>query len=96
MMKPIPDLEGTARACEGSWVFGTKMRSVVMTAEESGVAAMVAQRFDVARQILAAGLVSIIEPEVSEVDIHSPEEAATEKLLKAALLTSTGWQRGRT
>lgn len=83
MMKPIPDLEGLLEQAKRHGVFGTKMRSVVLTADESGVAAVVAQQFDVARQILAAGLVPIIEPEV---DIHSPEKAATEKLLKSALL----------
>jgi fructose-bisphosphate aldolase, class I len=83
MMKPIPDLEGLLERAKGRGVFGTKMRSVVLTADESGVAAVVAQQFDVARQILAAGLVPIIEPEV---DIHSPEKAATEKLLKDSLL----------
>ena len=83
MMKPIPDLEGLLERATAHGVFGTKMRSVLLTADESGVAAVVAQQFDVARQILAADLVPIIEPEV---DIHSPEKAATETLLKAALL----------
>jgi len=83
MMKPIPALEGLLERAKRHGVFGTKMRSVVLTADESGVAAVVAQQFGVARQILAAGLVPIIEPEV---DIHSPEKAAAEKLLKAALL----------
>lgn len=83
MMKPIPDLEGLLERAKVHGVFGTKMRSVLLTADEGGVAAVVAQQFDVARQILAADLVPIIEPEV---DIHSPEKAATETLLKAALL----------
>ena len=83
MMKPIPDLDGLLLRAKDHGVFGTKMRSVLLTADQSGVAAVVAQQFDVAQQILAAGLVPIIEPEV---DIHSPEKAATEKLLKAALL----------
>lgn len=83
MMKPIPGLEGLLERAKRHGVLGTKMRSVVLTADDSGVAAVVAQQFDVARQIVAAGLVPIIEPEV---DIHSPEKAATEKLLKAALL----------
>jgi fructose-bisphosphate aldolase class I len=60
------------------------MRSVLLTADDTGVGAVVAQQFDVARQILAAGLVPIIEPEI---EIHSPEKAATEKLLKDALLS---------
>ncbi|MDP2775114.1 MAG: fructose bisphosphate aldolase [Nocardioides sp.] len=83
VMKPIPDLEELLERATGHGVFGTKMRSVLLTADESGVAAVVDQQFDVARQILAAGLVPIIEPEVN---IHSPEKAATERLLKAALL----------
>ena len=84
MMKPITDLDGLLDRAERHGVFGTKMRSVVLTADDTGVGAVVAQQFDVARQILAAGLVPIIEPEI---DIHSPEKAATEKLLKDALLS---------
>ena len=84
MMKPITDLHGLLDRAERHGVFGTKMRSVVLTADDTGVGAVVAQQFDVARQILAAGLVPIIEPEI---DIHSPEKAATEKLLKDALLS---------
>ena len=83
MMKPIPGLDALLDRAKRHGVFGTKMRSVVLTADETGVGAVVAQQFDVARQILAAGLVPIIEPEI---DIHSPEKAATEKLLKGALL----------
>jgi fructose-bisphosphate aldolase class I len=64
-------------------VFGTKMRSVVKLANEAGVEAIVAQQFAVGQQILGAGLVPIIEPEV---DIHSPEKAAAEALLKASIL----------
>jgi fructose-bisphosphate aldolase class I len=63
-------------------VFGTKMRSVIKLANAAGVAAVVDQQFEIGRQILAAGLVPIIEPEV---DIHSPEKQAAEDLLKAAL-----------
>ena len=84
MMKPIPDLDALLDRAERHGVFGTKMRSVLLTADDTGVGAVVAQQFDVARQILAAGLVPIIEPEI---DIHSPEKAATEKLLKDALLS---------
>ena len=83
LMKPIPDLDTLLERASGHGVFGTKMRSVVLTADGAGVDAVVAQQFDVARQILAAGLVPIIEPEV---DIKSPEKAATEELLKYALL----------
>ncbi len=84
VMKPIPDLDTVLERAERHGVFGTKMRSVVLTSDKTGVDRVVAQQFDVARQILAAGLVPIIEPEV---DIHSPEKAATEKLLLDALLT---------
>ncbi len=83
LMKPIPRLDALLERARGHGVFGTKMRSVVLTADPAGVEAVVAQQFAVARQILAAGLVPIIEPEV---DIHSPEKSATEKLLKDALL----------
>jgi fructose-bisphosphate aldolase class I len=84
LMRPIPDLDGLLERATGHGVFGTKMRSVVLTADESGVNAVVAQQFEIARRILAAGLVPIIEPEV---DIHSPEKAGAEKLLRSALLT---------
>jgi fructose-bisphosphate aldolase class I len=83
VMKPIPDLEALLARATGHGVFGTKMRSVIKTADQVGVDAVVDQQFEVAGRILAAGLVPIIEPEV---DIHSPEKAATEGLLKAALL----------
>ena len=82
VMKPMPGLdELLARALEHG-VFGTKMRSVIKLANPAGVNAVVDQQFEVGRQILAAGLVPIIEPEV---DIHSPEKQAAEDLLKAAL-----------
>ncbi len=83
MMKPIPDLDGLLERATQHGVFGTKMRSVVLTADAAGVDAVVGQQFDVARRILSAGLVPIIEPEV---DIHSPRKADAEKLLKDALL----------
>lgn len=83
LMKPIPGLDALLARAKRHGVFGTKMRSVVLTADQAGIDAVVAQQFDVAREILAAGLVPIIEPEV---DIHGPDKAATEKLLKDALL----------
>src|SRR3546814_19631567 len=64
-------------------MFGTKMRSVIKLANGDGVKAIVAQQFEVGRQILAGGLVPIIEPEV---DINSPEKAAAEELLRDAIL----------
>ena len=83
VMKPIPDLEELLARAAGHGVFGTKMRSVVTTADQAGIDAVVGQQFEIAGTILAAGLVPIIEPEV---DIHSPQKAATEALLKVALL----------
>ncbi|MEZ5193259.1 MAG: class I fructose-bisphosphate aldolase [Nocardioides sp.] len=81
VMKPMPDLDSVlARATEHG-VFGTKMRSVVLHPDDAGIEAVVEQQF-AALQILAAGLVPIIEPEV---DIHSPEKAETEALLQAEL-----------
>ena len=83
VMKPMPGLDGLLERAVGKGVFGTKMRSVIKLANEAGVGAVVAQQFEVGRQILAAGLVPIIEPEV---DINSPEKGEAEVLLKAAIL----------
>jgi len=83
VMKPIPDLEALLERAKAHGVFGTKMRSVVKLANRAGVKAVVDQQFEVGRQILAAGLVPIIEPEV---DITSPQKAEAEALLKTALL----------
>jgi fructose-bisphosphate aldolase class I len=83
LMKPMPGLDDLLERAKAHGVFGTKMRSVIALADEAGVAAIVRQQFEVGRQILAAGLVPIIEPEV---DIHSPSKAEAEQLLKAALL----------
>lgn len=83
IMKPNPDLDALLARAAAKGVFGTKMRSVIKLANPAGIKAVVAQQFEVGRQILAAGLVPIIEPEV---DIHSPQKAEAEVLLKAALL----------
>ncbi len=83
IMKPILDLDVLLAKAREKGVFGTKMRSFIRLANTTGVKAVVDQQFEVARQILAAGLVPIIEPEI---DIHSPEKAAAEALLKAAIL----------
>ncbi|HUF13883.1 MAG TPA: fructose bisphosphate aldolase [Longimicrobiales bacterium] len=83
LMKPIPGLDALLARAVRKGAFGTKMRSVVKRANERGVAAIVAQQFQVGQQILAAGLVPILEPEV---DIHSPDKAQAEALLKAGLL----------
>jgi len=82
VMKPMPGLDDLlARAIEKG-VFGTKMRSVIKTADPGGVQRVVDQQFEIGNQILAAGLVPIIEPEV---DIHSPEKAQAEHLLREAV-----------
>lgn len=83
LMKPIAGLDELLAKANAQDVFGTKMRSVVKLANEVGVNAVIAQQFVVAKQVLAAGLVPIIEPEV---DINSPEKEQAEALLKAAIL----------
>jgi fructose-bisphosphate aldolase class I len=83
VMKPMPDLGALLTRAKTHDVFGTKMRSVIKLGNAAGVDAVVGQQFEIARQILGAGLVPIIEPEV---DIHSPEKAAAEGLLRAALV----------
>jgi fructose-bisphosphate aldolase class I len=83
VMKPMPDLDALLARGKAKGIFGTKMRSVIKLGNGKGVAAVVDQQFEIGRQILAAGLVPIIEPEI---DIHSPEKAQAEALLKSALL----------
>lgn len=80
VMKPIPGLDALLDVANARGVFGTKMRSVIKLADPAGVAAVVDQQFTVAEQIIAKGLVPIIEPEV---DIHSPQKAEAEELLRA-------------
>jgi fructose-bisphosphate aldolase class I len=82
-MKPMPDLEAMLEKALGHGVFGTKMRSVITGADRTGITSVVDQQFDVARRILDAGLVPIIEPEV---DIRSPQKEAAEDLLRESLL----------
>ena len=82
-MKPFPDLDDLLDRGVSKGIFGTKMRSVVKLANADGIKAVVDQQFEVGRQILAKGLVPILEPEV---DINSPEKAQAEDLLKAQLL----------
>lgn len=83
VMKPIPGLDELLARAVKKGMFGTKMRSVIKLADDAGVQAVVDQQFEVGRQILEAGLVPIIEPEV---DIKSPQKAEAEKKLKAAIL----------
>jgi fructose-bisphosphate aldolase class I len=82
VMKPIDGLDELLARAVAKGIFGTKMRSVIKL-PGGGLEAVVDQQFEVARQILAAGLVPIIEPEV---DIHSPEKGEAEEQLKAAIL----------
>ncbi len=83
LLKVIPDLDNLLAKANEQNVFGTKMRSVVKLANAQGVDDLIEQQFTVAKQILAAGLMPIIEPEV---DIYSPEKAAAETLLRASIL----------
>jgi fructose-bisphosphate aldolase class I len=87
IMKPIPDLDALLARAIHKHVFGTKMRSVIRLADDAGVKWVVDQQFDIARQIMAAGLVPIIEPEI---DIHSPQKAEAEALLRVAILEQLG------
>ena len=82
LMKAMPDLPTLLNKANAKRIFGTKMRSVIKHANPAGIKAVVRQQFEVAAQILAAELVPIIEPEV---DIHCPDKAGAEVLLKAAL-----------
>ncbi|MCZ6630884.1 MAG: fructose-bisphosphate aldolase, partial [Actinobacteria bacterium] len=82
-MKPMPDLDSRLQQAHHKGVFGTKMRSVIKLAHPEGVASVVDQQFDVARRIMATGLIPIIEPEI---DILSPEKAEAETSLKTAVL----------
>ncbi|HEX9208719.1 MAG TPA: fructose bisphosphate aldolase [Steroidobacteraceae bacterium] len=84
LMKPMPDLDKLLARAKAKGIFGTKMRSVIKQANAAGIRAVVDQQFQVARQIIAAGLVPIIEPEV---DIKCPDKAAAEDLLKAEIMS---------
>ena len=83
LMKPIPELAALLDKANAKRIFGTKMRSFIKQANGAGIKDIVTQQFAIARQIIAAGLVPIVEPEV---DIHCPEKAAAEDVLKAAIL----------
>jgi fructose-bisphosphate aldolase, class I len=83
LMKPIPELAALLDKATAKRIFGTKMRSFIKQANGAGIKDIVTQQFAIARQIIAAGLVPIVEPEV---DIHCPEKAAAEDILKAAIL----------
>ncbi len=83
LMKPMPQLSTLLRKAKAKRIFGTKMRSVINQADPAGIRQIADQQFELATQILAEGLVPIVEPEV---DIHSREKAKAEDLLRAALL----------
>jgi len=82
MMKPMPGLNDLLGRANAKNIFGTKMRSVIKLANSDGINAIVDQQFLIGQQILAAGLMPIIEPEV---DIHSPEKSECETLMRAAI-----------
>ncbi len=84
IMKPMPGLDQLLQRARQKNVFGTKMRSVIKTANADGVGAVVAQQFEIGQRIVDAGLVPIIEPEV---DINSPQKPETEDLLRVALMS---------
>ena len=83
LLKPMPGLDALLTHAKAKGIFGTKMRSVIKRADVKGIEDVVAQQFAIGKQILAAGLVPIIEPEV---DIHAVDKESAERLLKAALL----------
>ena len=82
LMKPMPELAALLGKANAKRIFGTKMRSVVKQANEVDIKDILRQQFEIARQIIAAGLVPIVDPEV---DIHCPEKAKAEELLKTAI-----------
>ena len=82
LMKPMPELAALLDKANTKRIFGTKMRSFIKQADGAGIKDIVTQQFAIARQIIAAGLVPIVEPEV---DIHCPDKAQAEELLKAAI-----------
>jgi fructose-bisphosphate aldolase class I len=83
VMKPMPHLDDLLVRAKENGIFGTKMRSVIKQASPTGIEVVVRQQFETARKIIAAGLVPIVEPEV---DIHCPDKAEAEGLLKTAIL----------
>ncbi|WP_299653063.1 fructose bisphosphate aldolase [uncultured Tateyamaria sp.] len=86
LLKPIPGLSETLAAAKAMGIYGTKERSVVHEANAEGIEAIVANQFDVAHEVIAAGMVPIIEPEVN---IHSKSKAEAEALLAQALMAHT-------
>ena len=85
LMKAMPDLAALLTKAKAAGIFGTKERSVVKSANAAGIAKIVAQQFEVAQAVIAAGLIPIIEPEV---DIHAADKAAAEDMLRDVLMTA--------
>jgi fructose-bisphosphate aldolase, class I len=83
LLKPMPGLAALLDKAKDKGIFGTKMRSFIKQANAAGIKAIVSQQFEIAGEIIAAGLLPIIEPEV---DIHCPDRAKAEEFLKAAIL----------
>jgi fructose-bisphosphate aldolase, class I len=83
LMKPMPEMAELLEKAKSKRIFGTKMRSVIKQANAAGIKDIVNQQFELAAQIIGAGLMPIVEPEV---DIHCPKKANAEGLLKAAIL----------
>ncbi len=84
LMKPIPELSSRIAAANKHGVFGTKMRSVINLANAAGIEAVVAQQFEIGKEIIAGGLIPIIEPEVN---IKSEQKGQAEEILKTSLIT---------
>ena len=91
IMKPMPELDALLTRGKQKGIFGTKMRSVIKSANSDGVNVVVDQQFEIGKRIIAAGLVPIIEPEV---DILSPQKSESELLLKEALMTHLDQLKG--
>ena len=83
LMKSMPTLDALLDKARAKHIFGTKMRSVIKQADQAGINDIVLQQFEIGQQIISADLVPILEPEI---DIHCPEKAKAEQLLKAAIL----------
>jgi len=83
LMKLMPKLAALLDRARAKRIFGTKMRSVIKQADETGIKDIVNQQFEIGQQIIAADLVPILEPEI---DIHCPEKGKAEQLLRAAIL----------
>lgn len=88
IMKPIPGLDALLARANEKGIFGTKMRSVIKLADRPGIKAIVDQQLNIGREILQAGLVPILEPEI---DIHSPEKAEAEAILRTDIIKGLDW-----